>query len=92
MTRSPELSHGFDLVRTANILNRNYFSDQDILRAIENIRSYLRKSGGLFLVTRTNASQKNAGTLFELDSRGSFKVLARVGKGSEIERLVLGHA
>ena len=90
LTRSPELSHRFDLVRAANILNRNYFSDQDILRAVENIRSYLHDSAGLFLVTRTNAAQINAGTLFELDSRKSFKVLARVGTGSEIERLVLG--
>jgi hypothetical protein len=91
LMRSPELSHRFDLVRAANILNRNYFSDQDILRAIENIRSYLHVSGGLFLVTCTNASHINAGTLFELGSGRSFKVLARVGAGSEIERLVLGN-
>lgn len=89
LTRSAELSDRFDLVRAANILNRNYFSDQDILRAVDNIRTYLHDSGGLFLVTRTNAAQINAGTLFELNSRKSFKVLARVGPGSEIERLVL---
>ena len=89
LTRSPVLSKRFDLVRAANILNRSYFSDQEILRAVGNIRSYLRDSGGLFLATRTNTSQINSGTLFELDPDKSFKVLARVGQGSEIENLVL---
>jgi SAM-dependent methyltransferase len=91
LIRSPDLARRFDLVRAANILNRNYFSDQDLRNAIENIRSYLRGPGVLFLVTRTNAAQVNAGTLFELGKDQTFKVLARVGAGSEIEKLVLAN-
>jgi SAM-dependent methyltransferase len=89
---TPELINQFDLIRAANILNKNYFSNQNLSKAIDNIRSYLRSTGGLLLVTRTNADQKNSGTLFELDAQKTFRVLARIGAGSEIEDLVLGNS
>ncbi|YCI04440.1 ATP-binding protein [Ensifer sp. D2-11] len=89
MSRSQHLAGRFDLVRAANILNTNYFSLDQIRTAIENIHSYLRGPGALFVVTRTNRAQENAGTLFELKEDGSFAALERVGGGSEIEKLLL---
>lgn len=90
MIRSSDFASRFDLVRSANILNRNYFSTENLLRAIGNIRSYLRGSGALFLVARTKPGDENAGTLFELDGDGVFCVVERTCGGSEIEELVLG--
>lgn len=79
----------FDLIRAANILNLGYFSNQQILNALNNIRSYLRGPGALFLVTRTNSAGENNCTLFELGHDQSFKVILRIGAGSEIEASVL---
>jgi hypothetical protein len=41
------------------------------------------------LLTRTNRSQENAGTLFELKEDSSLAVVRRVGGGSEVEKLLL---
>jgi len=92
LQRSNRLAATFDFVRAANILNSNYFSTSDLDRAIGNIVSYLRGPGSLLLVTRTNQARENAGTLFEYEANGRFKVIGRVGSGSEIEDLVLRHA
>jgi SAM-dependent methyltransferase len=89
-TMTPELVAKFDLIRAANILNKNYFSQTDLLAAVRNIKSYLKGNGSLLLVTRTGANQKNSGTLFRLDALTNFEIAARVGAGSEIEDLVLG--
>ena len=90
MRRSPAFATRFDLVRAANVLNRSYFPPEDLERAIDNIASYLRGPGALFLVMRTNEARQNAGTLFELDQGRTFRVIARVGGGSEIEELIAG--
>ncbi|WP_105432648.1 MULTISPECIES: ATP-binding protein [Neorhizobium] len=89
MIPSQHLRGKFDLVRAANILNRNYFSDDQLKTAIGNIHSYLRGPGALVLLTRTNRSQENAGTLFELKEDSSLAVVRRVGGGSEVEKLLL---
>jgi SAM-dependent methyltransferase len=90
MQRTQSFARRFDLVRAANVLNRNYFPTRHLERAIDNIRSYLRGPGALFLVARTNRERENAGTLFELDQSRTFRAIARVGGGSEIEALVAG--
>lgn len=87
-TYSEEMAGSFDLVRVANVLNRSYFSDDDIGRAVDNIRAYLRPSG-MFLATRTENNRGNSGTLFQLGINRKFLILARIGDGSEIEPIVL---
>jgi hypothetical protein len=89
MRRSECFIRRFDMVRAANILNTGYFSPDQIHTAIANIHSYLRGPGALLMIARTNRARENAGTLFELNSNGSFAALERVGGGSEIESLVL---
>ena len=89
--RNSEFVGRFDLIRAANILNSGYFTNDVLLGGIGNIRSYLRGSGSLLLVTRTaDADNRNAATLFELAPNGKFRVVDRFAEGSEIEALVLG--
>ncbi|TCN31443.1 ATP-binding protein [Sinorhizobium americanum] len=89
MCRSERFIRRFDMIRAANILNKGYFSPDQIVIAIGNIHAYLRGPGALLIVGRTNRAGENAATLFELNRDGSFTALERVGGGSEIERLVL---
>jgi len=80
----------FDFVRAANILNRGYFDEGELRRAIGNVARYLSGPGAWLLVARS-VEQKTAGTLFRLAADGRrFKVSCRFGEGSEIESLVLG--
>lgn len=87
---TPHFVGRFDFIRAANILNLSYFPAARIREAISNIRSYCRGPGALMLIVRSKGSHHD-GTLFKLGSEGSFAVRARVGNGSEIEALVLGH-
>jgi hypothetical protein len=90
LQRSEEMLKKYDLVRAANVLNRSYFSDDLLVQAAVNMRSYLKGPGGLVLVIRTDALEGNMATLFELNNDGKFGVLAQFGGGSEIQPLVLG--
>ena len=87
----PAFEARFDFIRAANILNLGYFKPDRLRVAIANIRAYCRGPGALLLVVKTGGSQHD-GTLFELGEAGAFTVLARVGKGSEIEALIVGDA
>lgn len=88
LQNEPILRGRFDFLRAANVLNSNYFSEPDLLKAIDNIRSYLRGPGALVLVTRTNQAGENAGSLLQSNHDGSLQVIARIGSGSEIESLL----
>ncbi|BCP53921.1 ATP-binding protein [Kaistia sp. 32K] len=86
--REPSFAARFDFIRAANILNLGYFRPERLRVAIANIHAYSRGPGALLLVVKTDGS-KHDGTLFELGPEGDFQVLARIGRGSEIEGLVL---
>ncbi|WP_246225928.1 ATP-binding protein [Chelativorans xinjiangense] len=89
LVATPEFVRQFDLIRAANILNLGYFRAERIRTAIANIFSYCRGPGSLLLVVRSHG-QDHHGSLFELLERGDVAVRARIGKGSEIEPLILG--
>jgi hypothetical protein len=89
MRYAPAFARRFDFIRAANILNTSYFSWDQLRLALVNIRSYLREPGALLLVARSDRAEATAGTLFELARDNTFRVLERVGNGSEIEDLVL---
>ncbi|WP_239025347.1 ATP-binding protein [Rhodoligotrophos defluvii] len=78
----------FDFIRAANLLNAGYFTTGQLGRAVDNLRRYCRAAGALLLVVRT-VETGHDGTLFELDEHGRFRVTARVGRGAEVEALVL---
>lgn len=79
----------FQVVRAANILNRGYFSVHQLGEIVRNLRDRLTGPGAFILMVRTEGTGSNHGTIFRLGDRGSFEVLARVGRGSEIEDIVL---
>ncbi|WP_342642045.1 ATP-binding protein [Rhodoligotrophos ferricapiens] len=86
--REPRFVGAFDFIRAANILNLGYFDERRLRTAIANIRAYCREPGALVLIVRTGDAHHD-GTLFELDRSGGFSVVARLGRGAEIEPLVL---
>jgi hypothetical protein len=83
---------GFDLIRAANILNRHYFDHATLLRAVANVRSYLRGPGAWLLVVRSVEGTGHHGSLLRLQQDGSLNVIARYGDGSEVEALFTGRA
>ena len=85
-----EFTSRFDVIRAANILNKNYFSDAKLCLGIENLKSYLIGPGCFLVVNRTHEDSTNHATIFVLSEERSFEVVDRVGNGSEIENLVLG--
>ena len=85
----PRLVHGFDLVRCANILNRHYFDEDALQRAVANVRSYLRGPGAWLLVVRTNGATGHDASLLRMAPDRSLDLVARYGAGSEVEELCL---
>jgi len=85
----PSLRGRFEVIRAANILNPGYFSTQQLREAVRNLRDRLVGPGAFLLIVRTEGTDSNHGSVFCLGDNGSFEVLARIGKGSELEDLVL---
>ena len=85
----PHLRRRFDVVRAANILNLIYFAPAALEPMVRNLALRLRGPGAWLVVCRTVPDGTNQGTIFRLTDRGSFSAVARVGRGSEIEDLVL---
>lgn len=76
-----------DVIRTMNIFNRAYFSPERLREGADAVWKSL-KPGGTWIVGRTTEREgRNDATVFERGESG-FRVLARVGHGSEIEELV----
>jgi len=76
------------VLRAANILNRKYFGDEALKKAVRNLRSRLRENG-LLIVCRTGNDGLNRATVFRLQSVGKLDVVERLREGSEVEGLVL---
>ena len=86
----PHLRGRFEVIRAANILNRDYFSIPQLREAVTNLRSRLVGPGTFLIVVCTEETDSNHGTVFRLGHTGSFEALTRIGRGSEIEDIVLG--
>ena len=84
-----EQSSGLDVLRTMNVLNKDYFPIQKLLEGVHAAFQSL-KPGGLWIVGRTLEDQTNHVTFLRRAEK-QFEVAARIGKGSEIEELALGH-
>jgi hypothetical protein len=84
------MTRRFDVIRAANVLNLGYFQPAEIKRAILNLKSRLSRAGALLIVVRTLPDGINHGSLFQLQDDGNFRLLERLGSGSEIEAIVLG--
>jgi len=83
----PDISFkNFDIVRCLNILNPRYFSEEMLVRAINNLRDSLIDDG-IFIVGRTDR-EKIIDVSFYTKKNNKFILLKKIGKGSEISNLV----
>ncbi len=78
----------FHVVRAANILNRGYFDDSTLSQMLLNLQKRLLPSG-ILVVCRTNELNENLATVFRLSDDKKFSAIGRLGKGSDIEDLIL---
>jgi len=78
----------FDVVRAANILNRDYFDDATLKLMLGNLRLRLARNG-LLVVCRTDNEGMNRASVFALRDCDHLEVVARLGAGSDIEDLAL---
>ena len=76
----------YDMIRVANVLNKQYFDNRTIRDALVQLRSKIGTDGYLCVV-RTDESGKNNGTIFKASS-GSLQPECRIGSGSEVEDLI----
>jgi hypothetical protein len=83
---STNFRHRFDVVRAANILNRDYFDSESLRAMLINLRERLTPRGLLAIVS-TEDDGANHGTIFRLGSDGALDVCERLGSGSQIEDL-----
>lgn len=89
LARNDAFVDKFHFVRAANILNRDYFREDQLRAALGHLRTYLNGAGSLLLVLRTDkVTEKNHGTLFRMDEARNLEIVCRFGEGSEVESLV----
>lgn len=84
---SPKKNH---VIRSMNIYNRAYFSEDQLRQGVCCISESLLP-GGVWIVGRTldKEATTHETTIFRKQSSGEFQILDRVGPGSEIEKLAL---
>ncbi len=84
-----KLHHKFDVIRVSNLLNKQYFSDDQIRLGIENIRMYL-KEGGVVAISRNVLSkgiEVEQGSLWKKENE-KLILQEEIGEGSEVKYLV----
>jgi hypothetical protein len=82
---TPQSCH---VLRTMNILNRAYFAEGQLETAANAAFESVR-TGGLWIVGRTWEDDFSNHATFFLRGRDAWRILGRVGEGSELEQLVL---
>lgn len=74
-----------DVIRVANVIQRIYFTEDEIKRAVENLRERCRGEGSLVVVCRNRGSRLD-GSILRMTNLREFALEARLGQGSEVER------
>jgi len=78
------------VVRTMNIFNRAYFSTEQLAEGFRAISGSLQP-GGIWVVGRSLEEDLSNHATFLQKQDSGWKVLDRIGKGWELEDMVLGH-
>jgi len=87
LMRARQLGRSFDCIRAANVLNRRYFDDAFLARALKELAACLNEGGLLAVVRSEDETSTNRGSIYRLE-QGAFEVLATLNDGSEIDDLV----
>lgn len=82
------LRRQFHALRAANVLNRVYFDEETLTAMLRNLRDRLL-TGGLLILCKTDEGDANHATVFVLREDEGLHVAARLGRGSDLEDLVL---
>lgn len=77
----------FHVIRAANVLNRSYFTEENLGAMIDNLRRRLRP-GGMLIICRTHEDGTNHGTVYRLNAQNAFDAVVSIGHGSEVDPLV----
>lgn len=85
---NPDFKGRFDFIRAANVLNREYFDEATLQKAIATLKSYLSGPGALLLIVRTNDATGHHGAFYELTAAGRLDAVMAVGGGSELAALI----
>ncbi len=78
----------YDMIRVCNLLNKGYFTLDQLRLGLKNIIEKLSGPGSYLLINRT-VDAINHGALFRFRDDGRLESVLQLGKGSEIEDLVL---
>ncbi len=79
----------FDIVRAMNVLNQEYFSDEQLKVALRNIRDSL-EDGGVFVTGKNESPDSQvAGGVYKKERNGSFVELSSLGERTPIHDLIV---
>jgi hypothetical protein len=88
LERKPDLVNRVGVARASNVLNRAYFSPDQILAAAGHLHAYL-VDGGLLAVSRNKAEAQEVETGSIWQKEGDrFRLLDDFGGGSEVAELI----
>jgi hypothetical protein len=78
------------VIRTMNILNRAYFSEQELAAGARNVLNSLQ-TGGIWIVGRTIQDDPPVHnvSIFRKQYSGVFELIQHIGEGSEIDSIAL---
>jgi len=76
-----------DIVKVANVLNRTYFTDKQIVTAVENVKNALNTDGWMILTDNRECEKIS---VFRKNGAGMFTEEETENGGSEISDIVLG--
>jgi chemotaxis methyl-accepting protein methylase len=90
--KEESLLNSFEIVRASNILNREYFSDAQILVAIHNLKQYLKESGLLLISLNIGVgdTEVEVGTIWKM-TNGKLVKTRDFGGGSELKAIIESH-
>lgn len=78
----------FEVVRAANVLNRDYFDVPTLRRMLAHLGTYVRPHGLLVLCRTHDDTRTNHASVLRRQAGDTFGVVTRIGDGSEVESLV----
>ncbi len=88
LKQRPDFAGKFDFIRAANVLNREYFDEATLKKALSTLTGYLSGPGAVLLIVRTNDRTGHHGCFYELRADGKLAIIREVGAGSELAALL----
>jgi len=75
-----------DIIKICNILNYAYFSSKEILDAVKNMKSILKKGGYIFITDNRNVERVS---VFQKDESENLILIQDINNGTDISGLVI---